>query len=85
MQVTNVTFVNWTESGVIVSTSASYAFTVAGDRTLVANFAAAGASYTVTASASPSTVETKVPGAATSSTSQPRRRGTTRPATAAKA
>ncbi len=31
-------FTNWTENGNIVSTSASYQFTVAGNRTLVANF-----------------------------------------------
>ena len=32
------TFVNWTENGSQVSTEASYTFTVAGNRTLVANF-----------------------------------------------
>jgi hypothetical protein len=32
-------FVNWTESGTPVSTSASYSFTASADRTLVANFA----------------------------------------------
>ena len=32
------TFVNWTESGSVVSTSASYTFTLNGNRTLVANF-----------------------------------------------
>ena len=32
------TFVNWTENGGVVSTNASYAFTVTGDRSLVANF-----------------------------------------------
>lgn len=32
------TFVNWTENGSQVSTSSSYAFTVNGNRTLVANF-----------------------------------------------
>jgi hypothetical protein len=31
-------FANWTEDGALVSTSASYAFTVTTDRTLVANF-----------------------------------------------
>ncbi len=31
-------FVNWTESGTQVSTSATYSFTVSGSRTLVANF-----------------------------------------------
>jgi hypothetical protein len=32
-------FVNWTDNGTIVSTSSSYQFTLAGNRTLVANFA----------------------------------------------
>ena len=32
------TFVNWTENGNLVSNEASYTFTVAGNRTLVANF-----------------------------------------------
>ena len=32
------TFVNWTEGGIVVSTSASYAFTVTTNRNLVANF-----------------------------------------------
>ena len=32
------TFINWTENGEVVSTDASYTFTVNGDRTLVANF-----------------------------------------------
>ena len=32
------TFANWTENGGVVSTNASYAFTVTGDRNLVANF-----------------------------------------------
>ena len=32
------TFKNWTENGDVVSTDASYTFTVTGDRTLVANF-----------------------------------------------
>ncbi len=31
-------FVNWTENGDVVSTNASYSFTVAGNRSLVANF-----------------------------------------------
>lgn len=38
---TGYTFVNWTENGTEVSTSANYTFTVTGDRTLVANFATA--------------------------------------------
>ncbi len=36
----NYSFVNWTENGVTVSTSASYTFTVSAARTLVANFTA---------------------------------------------
>jgi len=32
------TFTNWTESGSVVSTSASYTFTATANRTLVANF-----------------------------------------------
>ncbi|MGE5177753.1 MAG: InlB B-repeat-containing protein [Bacteroidota bacterium] len=43
-------FVDWTEGGVTVSTSSAYAFTVAADRTLVANFTAA---YTVTTTPTP--------------------------------
>src|SRR6185503_7798005 len=34
------TFKNWTSNGTIVSTSTSYQFTMAGNSTLVANFAA---------------------------------------------
>ena len=34
----NHTFANWTENGVPVSTNATYSFTAAGDRDLVANF-----------------------------------------------
>jgi ribosomal protein S8E len=44
-------FVNWTESGTIVSTNASFAFTVAANRTLVANFTQQ--SFTVSLSAAP--------------------------------
>jgi hypothetical protein len=36
---TGYSFVNWTESGTAVSTSASYSFTASANRTLVANFA----------------------------------------------
>ena len=32
------TFANWTEAGAVVSTTASYTFTLAGNRTLIANF-----------------------------------------------
>ncbi|HJT82439.1 MAG TPA: hypothetical protein VJ719_14690, partial [Chthoniobacterales bacterium] len=40
-------FANWTENGTIVSTSASYTFTLNGDRTLVANFVAGVTNYTI--------------------------------------
>jgi hypothetical protein len=43
-------FVNWTEGGTQVSTSATYSFTASANRTLVANFDTA---YTVVTSASP--------------------------------
>jgi hypothetical protein len=43
-------FVNWTEGGVEVSTSASYGFTAGANRTLVANFTRA---YTITTTAAP--------------------------------
>ncbi len=45
------TFSNWTEGGNVVSTNASYTFTVNGNRNLVANFTQQ--SYTVSVSASP--------------------------------
>ena len=45
------TFTNWTEGGNVVSTNASYSFSVTGNRTLVANFTAL--SYTITATADP--------------------------------
>jgi uncharacterized repeat protein (TIGR02543 family) len=37
---TGYSFVNWTEGNTVVSTNASYSFTVSGNRTLVANFEA---------------------------------------------
>jgi hypothetical protein len=43
-------FVNWTENGTPVSTAATYTFTSAADRTLVAHFATA---FTITTSAAP--------------------------------
>ena len=43
---TGFTFVNWTEFGTPVSTSANYSFNLTADRTLMANFAPAGASAT---------------------------------------
>ena len=46
------TFTNWTENGNVVSTNASYTFTVNANRTLVANFTLN--SYTITATANPS-------------------------------
>ena len=45
-------FLNWTENGNIVSTSADYSFTVTGTRNLVANFSLN--TYTVSAAANPS-------------------------------
>ena len=54
-------FVNWTESGAPVSTSASYSFTASANRTLVANFTAV---YTITATASPSAGGTATGGGA---------------------
>ena len=50
---TDYNFVNWTEDGTVVSASASYTFTVTGDRDLVANFSQTLPSYTVTATANP--------------------------------
>lgn len=49
---TGYTFVNWTESGNIVSTSSSYTFAINATRTLVANFLIN--SYTLSVSANPS-------------------------------
>jgi hypothetical protein len=46
-------FVNWTQNGSAVSTSASYTFTLNSNATLVANFASAQ-QYTIAVSASPS-------------------------------
>lgn len=46
-------FTNWTEGGIVVSTSASYTFVVAADRTLVANFTALP-TYAVGTSSTPS-------------------------------
>src|SRR5205807_849926 len=52
------TFANWTENGTVVSTAASYTFTLTGNRNLVANFTANPPSpspvgLTVAVSASP--------------------------------
>jgi uncharacterized repeat protein (TIGR02543 family) len=48
---TGYLFVNWSQGGSPVSTSASYTFTVTANRTLVANFTQA--SYTITTSSNP--------------------------------
>ena len=51
---TGYAFTNWTEAGVVVSTSASYSFALNGNRTLVANFAVvAPGSFAVNLSSSP--------------------------------
>ncbi len=49
----NYTFTNWTEGGTVVSTNASYTFTVNANRTLVANFTYVPPTYTITVSANP--------------------------------
>ena len=49
----NYTFNNWTENGTVVSTNASYTFTVNANRTLVANFTYTPPTYTVAVSANP--------------------------------
>jgi subtilase family serine protease len=46
-------FTGWTENGNVVSTSASYTFTLNADRNLVANFTVNNTFYTVTLGASP--------------------------------
>ncbi len=48
------TFANWTENGTVVSTAASYTFTLNGNRNLVANFTVNPVNYTIALSASPS-------------------------------
>lgn len=50
---TGYSFVNWAENGVVVSTTASYTFSVAGARTLVANFVQNTVNYTISSSVSP--------------------------------
>ena len=51
MAATGYTFTNWTENGNVVSTNASYTFSVTTNRTLVAHFTVN--TYTVSVSASP--------------------------------
>lgn len=46
------TFTNWTENGVVVSTSATYSFSISGNRALVANFASTSG-VTVTTNSAP--------------------------------
>lgn len=53
---TGYSFTNWTENGTVVSTDESYAFTVTGNRTLVANFSTN--SYTVSANVNPTAAGT---------------------------
>jgi len=48
---TGYTFINWTEGGGVVSTSAGYTFSAVGDRALVANFATG--KFTITTSSNP--------------------------------
>jgi hypothetical protein len=48
---TGYVFLNWTEAGIEVSTSAAYSFTATGNRTLVANLVKK--QYTITATANP--------------------------------
>src|SRR5205085_2658300 len=50
---TGYVFTNWTESGNVVSTSATYTFVASATRALVANFALQGLLTTVTTSSSP--------------------------------
>jgi len=47
------TFTNWTENGGVVSSLASYTFTLNGNRDLIANFTSTPVNYTITVSASP--------------------------------
>ena len=49
----NYTFTNWTENGNVVSSNASYTFTVNANRALVANFQALPQNYTISVSADP--------------------------------
>ena len=50
---TGYVFNNWKENGSVVSTNATYSFTVTGDRTLVANFGLS--TFAITATANPAT------------------------------
>ena len=48
------TFVNWLQNGTVVSTNATYSFTVTGNRTLIAVFDIATSYYNISATAEPS-------------------------------
>jgi uncharacterized repeat protein (TIGR02543 family) len=50
--VSGYTFTNWTENGIVQCTSSAYTFTLAANRNLTANFAAAPVMYTVVPTAS---------------------------------
>ena len=52
---TGYNFVNWTENGTVVSSNATYSFTVNSNRNLVANFSQGGGTtnYTISVSANP--------------------------------
>src|SRR5205085_920861 len=50
---TGYTFANWTEGATVVSTAQAYTFTANSSRTLVANFTAVSANYTIATSSSP--------------------------------
>ena len=54
----NYDFVNWTENGVPVSTDATYTFTAAGDRDLVANFASSATNLGIVFSQPPTAAGT---------------------------
>lgn len=48
------TFTNWTENGIVLTSSTSYQFSISGNRTLTANFTLAVIPYTVELSSNPS-------------------------------
>ncbi|MBR5726928.1 MAG: LamG domain-containing protein, partial [Muribaculaceae bacterium] len=50
---TGYNFTNWTKDGTVVSTNASYSFTVTGSGTYVANFSQSQNTYTISASVIP--------------------------------
>ena len=50
----NYSFANWAENGIVVSSDASYTFTVSGNRNLVANFNYSALTYTISVTSNPS-------------------------------